>query len=357
MLIPHDAVGGHTLCIQRLAAAAGIESRIFVDTITGEEPAEVHHFGAYPEVATPEDVLVYQLAVASPMVDLLCSRDEPLVVNYHNITPPAAFSAWDYVSVLDQTRAREELARLAGRASGGLAASRYNEEEMIGAGYRRTAVLPVLLDLGNGDHSVDDAAMRRLAALKEAGGSDWLFVGRLAPNKGQDRLIRALYVHRKLYDPNARLHLVGREVSPAYARAVRSYADLLGLDGCVEMVAELTGPELRAYYRSADIYVCLSEHEGFGAPLLEAFDAGLPVVAYAAGAIPEILGAAGLSLASTRPTVVAATVERVLRDVGLQRSLVERGRKRLQEIDVPGARDRTVTTLLDLAGRSEPART
>ncbi len=351
MLIANDAVGGHTLDVQRLARAAGLASKIFVDTINGEEPAEVHHFSAYADLAGPGDVLVYQLAVASPMVEMLCSRDEPLVVNYHNITPPDAFAPWDYVAVLDQTRARDELVRLATRASGGLAASHFNEAELIDAGYRHTAVLPVLLDLGRNDEQVDTPTMEHLTLLKKAGGSDWLFVGRLAPNKGQDRLIRALYVHRKLYDPDARLHLVGREVSPAYAEAIRRYVDVLGLAGCIEIVADLTAAELSAYYRSADVYVCLSEHEGFGAPLLEAFDASLPVVAYAAGVIPEMLGPAGMRLGSAAPTDVATAIARLLRDERLRASLIARGHERLREIDMPGARDRTLSTLLSLASR------
>ncbi len=351
MLMPRDAVGGHTLAIQEMAVAAGYDSRIFVDTTSGAEPAEVCHFTSYPEIAASDDILIYQLAVASPMVEMLLRREEPLVVNYHNITPAAAFSNWDYVSVLDQTRARDELIQLAKRASGGLAVSRFNESELVGAGYQRTAVLPVLSIESASETPVDSRTASRLSSLKASGGSDWLFVGRLAPNKRQDLLLQALFAYQKLYDPLARLHLVGRGASPAYASAIGVYADRLGIGDSTDLPGEVSDAELSAYYQNADVFVCLSEHEGFGAPLLEALEAELPVIAYAAGAIPEMLAGSGILLRSQAPVEVASAVSRVLSDGALRDELANRGRSRLRELNLVHARESTLSTLLELAGR------
>ena len=144
-----------------------------------------------------------------------------------------------------------------------------------------------------------------------------LFVGRLSPNKCHERLVEALWVYRRLYDPDARLHLVGPTVTPEYAEAVFAFADELGLADAVRHAEGLTGAELAAWYGDADVFVCLSEHEGFCIPLLEAMRADTPIVALDAGAVGETLADAGLLLEEARPATVAAAVHRIRQDDGL----------------------------------------
>ena len=114
------------------------------------------------------------------------------------------------------------------------------------------------------------ALARRLAAQKERGGADLLFVGKVSPHKGQHDLVKALAAYRRLYDPEARLHLVGGAISDEYRTAVERFADELGLLDAVEIAGSVTHEELIAYYAAADAFVCLSNHEGFCVPLLEA---------------------------------------------------------------------------------------
>ena len=119
-------------------------------------------------------------------------------------------------------------------------------------------------------------------------------------------------------------------MTTAYAEAVFAFADELGLSPAMRHGEDLTDAQLAAWYADADVFVCLSEHEGFCIPLLEAMQAGLPIVAFAAGAVPETLGDAGLLLDAKRPSVVAAAVDRVRRDTVLSERLVDAGHRRLE---------------------------
>src|SRR5207248_3376126 len=164
--------------------------------------------------------------------------------------------------------------------------------------------------------------------------------GRLAPNKAQHDLIKALAAYRRLYDPRARLHLVGTSSSESYRTALVAYADALDLVDAVEFTGSVSDGELAAHYRAADVFVCVSEHEGFCVPLLEAMHHRLPIVAYAAAAVPETLGDGGLLLNSKDPYTVAAAVQRVVSDADLRAQLVAAGTRRLHDFDLDRSREK-----------------
>jgi len=150
---------------------------------------------------------------------LLLERPEPLVLDYHNVTPPRFFQGWDQGTVSQLVVAREELSRLCPRAALGLADSAYNQRDLVAAGCPRTAVLPVLVDLQRCVEAPDPAVSASLARASADGIPDWLFIGRLVPSKAQHRLVMALWAHHQLYGP-ARLHLIGSSGCDGYADAL-----------------------------------------------------------------------------------------------------------------------------------------
>jgi L-malate glycosyltransferase len=234
---------------------------------------------------------------------------------------------------------------MAERAELGIAVSRFNERELVDAGFARTAVAPVLVDLDHMVREVDAAAEARLRDAKSGGGADLLFVGRIAPNKAQHDLVKALAVYRRTYDPDARLHLVGASSSEAYSDAVKAYVARLGLEDAVNLTGPVPSGVLAAHYRTADVFVCLSEHEGFCVPLLEAMHNHVPIVAFAAAAVPETVAGAAVLLDDKSPAMVAAAVHRVQTDPVLRDQLVAAGATRLAEFTLPRARERFAEAL------------
>jgi glycosyltransferase involved in cell wall biosynthesis len=286
------------------------------------------------------------------MAEWLLGRQEALVVDYHNITRPELQEDWDPEPARRSTQALGQLRRLAPRAALGIADSAFNEGDLRAAGCRRTAVVPVLVDLARLDEVPDPLVERRLAARREGGGADWLFVGRVVSSKAPHDLVKALWAYRRLYDPAARLHLVGSTPSRPYLVALRRFAAQLGLSDAVRVAGEVSDAALAAYYRAADVLVCTSRHEGFGIPLIEAMAAGVPVVALATSAVPDTVGPAGILVDRPEPALVAAAVARVLGDGELRRRLVEAGRARaaLHRLDVSGPH--AVEILASVAGRA-----
>ena len=216
------------------------------------------------------------------------------MLQYHNVTPAHFFAPFDPALFRLARLGRQELATLAGRVDLALGDSEYNRRELETLGFGPTGVFPIAVSWDR------ITAAPRLPALEEVLGDgllNFLFVGRIAPNKkieDHPAARRALQALRERGLPVPLRRPVRRR--PALPR------DAAGDDRCsTEMpkerflfVGEVTDDELAAYYRTADVYISLSEHEGFCVPLIEAMAADVPVLAYAAGAVPDTLGGAGV---------------------------------------------------------------
>jgi glycosyltransferase involved in cell wall biosynthesis len=328
---PRDAIGNHTLQVQDVLRGLGLASEIYV---ADARPEVAHLSRPYRDLGEAADTwLLYQSSTGSPMADWLLGRPEPKLVNYHNITPASVFAPWEPHVGVELQAGRRQLADLAAVTELAVADSTYNERELIALGYRKTTVVPILLDTSTFDHAVDEAALDRLRA-EAAGGATWLFVGRIAPNKAQHDLVKAFAVYRRVYDDRARLRLVGGASSHRYLTALQAYVDELGLAHAVDLPGDVPDGVLGAHYRAADVYVSASDHEGFGVPLVEAMYHGVPVVAYGSTAVPETLGDGGLCLADKSPSALATAVHRVCRDAAVRAALVAAGHRRVAQFDL-----------------------
>ena len=349
-LNPHDATGTHTLLLRDILRAAGWPSEIFAEAIHDDLAAEAYKHWTYPQHAAEGDVCIYQFSTSSAVAGFLAERAEPLIVDFHNFTGPEHFAGWEPHTEERAARAHDELVRLAPRAVLGLADSSFNEQCLRQAGYGRTAVIPVLVDYHRVATPPEARVAAELAEAKRDGGDDLLFVGRVVPSKGQHELVKALWAYRRLYDPRARLHLVGGTSSFAYLKALRGFVHELGLTGAVRITGDVSEAALAAYFGAADVYLSLSAHEGFGVPLIEAMAAGVPVVARRVGAVAETVGEAALLLGASDPLYVAAAVHRVRTDRALRHQLVEAGRRRVPQLSLDAVAPHVVTAIAQVVG-------
>ena len=212
-------------------------------------------------------------------------------------------------------------------------------------------MVPPFVDVATSDPQ--PATSRDLGAARDDRPTTWLFVGKLLPHKAAHDLVRALAAYRRAYDPRARLVLVGGHPVASYAKAVRDYARSLGLADAVVMMGAASADDLAFAYATADVFVCLSEHEGFCFPLLEAMSNGLPVVAFAAGAVPDTLGNAGILLRDKSGPSVAAAAHRVVTDEALRARLVAEGHTRLRAFDLRRTKERFVDEIRGALRREE----
>jgi glycosyltransferase involved in cell wall biosynthesis len=342
MLHRDDAVGRHTLRLRDVMVARGIDSRIYVEMVDPETQAETTLFGSYADEAQRGDVLLYQFATASGIAPWLVDRRETLVVNYHNVTPPEYYAAWNNPMARHQLRAMHERANLAQRTSLGIAVSAFNEAELRTAGYGRTAVVPPAAIAPTSSISA------RGSTQPSGSGARWICVGRVAPNKGIELALMALLVARLHHDPATTLQVVGRPVVPAYSRALERFVDELGIRDAVTFRGGISDEDLLVAMDASDVLIMASRHEGFGVPVIEAMTMALPVVANQEGALPEIVGDAGLLVDATDPYALADAAARAAGDGELRRSLMEAGSKRVKEFDLAKAGDRAVDLVVAL---------
>ncbi len=346
VLAAGDAIGNHVVRVRDTLREAGYHSEIFADDI---HPPVRHLARHYRQFDLPAGGsapwLLYHLSTGSPMASWLSRSPAPVAVDYHNITPARYFGRWMPEAGARARQARSELRMLAPKCRLSFAHSGYSAAELEADGYRDAAVVPLLIDFSDYDAPADPDARARLQRLAARGGARWLFVGRFVASKGQHDLIAAFATFRRLFDPRARLALVGDWTLGAYVRDLERMVTDLGLEEAVELPGVLTFPQLLAEYRAASVYVSLSEHEGFCVPVLEAMHFGVPVVALARSAVPETVGDGALLLESKDPVVVAAGVHRVLTDAPLREALVTAGRCRVEHFSLANSRRRLLEVI------------
>jgi glycosyltransferase involved in cell wall biosynthesis len=331
----HDAIGNHVQQARQVLRQAGYQSDVWAERIDPRLAAEARPYGQ--RRSRPGDVLIFHQSTDAPdMAEWLkatATGGTRLVFNYHNITPAGYFARWEPAIATRQLRARQQLVDLASVASLSIAVSEYNRRELVAAGYQQTAVCPLLLDL-------DPYAPAAQRPGPRTTGGRWLFVGRLAPNKCQHDVIAAFAVYRRCHDPAARLTLIGNPSSPSYLQAMLHLVDSLGLGEAVAWRADVAFGDLLRAYRDADVLVCLSEHEGFCVPLVEAMALGLPVVAFRAGAVADTVGDGGRVIETKEPTAVAAAVASVLGDATGWARLAAAGQARSEAFRGPVVAER-----------------
>lgn len=345
-LASRDAVGVHTLALTEGLRAAGFESDIFYGNCTPDMARQgrpLSHLGR----AGRDRWLLYQCSIGSPVYDVLSTRDEPKMVNYHNITPAPLLEAWEPKIGYETSLGRSQLERLAPESRMAVADSAFNEEELVAAGFKNTAVVPLLIDMTSAGAPPDPATAARLARAKEDGGPDLLYVGKISPHKAPHDLVKMLVVYRRLYHPRARLHLVGSDFGDRYRPALEAFIADVGLSEAVTVTGSVDAAALEAYYRAADVYVSASDHEGFCVPIVEAMGHGVPVVAYGVAAVPGTVGPAGIVLPSKEPLRLAAAVARVVEDERLRTALKTAAATWVENFSLERSRARFVSLIRD----------
>lgn len=319
-----DAIGNDALAIRRLLREWGYPSDIYAQHVHTKLRSEAILYSHYRKVSSRENVLIFHFSIGSEVTSFVTGLPDRKIMVYHNITPDHFFVGINSRVADRCRRGRLELARLAPFIHLALGVSEFNRRELEDLGFRRTGVLPILLDPEGYAAEPSPTVLRRLGS-----GTTILHVGRIVPNKRIEDLVKTLYFYRRL-DPESRLVLVGTDVDMEnYASALVQMADHLGLSEQVCFAGQVPVEELVAYYRAASCYLCLSEHEGFCVPILEAMHFDLPVVAYAATGVPSTLGDAGILVHEKDFPVIAELIHRVVHDAGLRKAVIAGQRRRL----------------------------
>ena len=293
----------------------------------------------------PEDTLILHYSMGSEVFDQLAKLRCRRVLVYHNVTPPEFFSGINPHAAAAARLGRRKLADLAPRIDLAIGVSDYNTRELEAAGFTPAVTVPILIDWSRFAVAPDQAVLNAWSG-PDSSGTKLLFVGRISPNKRQDELIRMLAYYRACIDPAAQLHLVGAfRDQPQYHQRLQALVRALDLQAGVSLTGPVSLSELVAYYRCASVFVSLSEHEGFGIPLLEAMYHRVPVVALDRAAVGETVGGAGVLLRDKDLAATAEACALVVERDDLRASLVAAGLRRVEDFSADRVAERTRAVL------------
>jgi L-malate glycosyltransferase len=314
-----DAIGHQVLGIQRVLVAAGYESEIFVETADPRLEDRTIDYRELVGYARPSDVLIHHFSIGSRASRTAFALAGRMVLVYHNITPPEYFLGIHKDLVKLCFRGRRELTAYVDRCELALGVSEYNRRELEQLGFPETGVLAVVPDFTH----LAVAPDRVLAAGFDDEWTNVLFVGRVIPNKKFEDVIRAFHAYRTRHNPRSRLILVGSYSGfERYLAMLQTLIARLGTSD-VHFLGQVSNEELTALYDVADLFVCASEHEGFCVPIVEAFHKRVPVLAYAATAVPATMDGGGVLYETKDPFEVARLMDAVADDARIEAGVLE----------------------------------
>lgn len=323
-----DAIGDSARRVRDMLRAAGHDADVYALTIDDGLRDDVRPFG--DDAARRGDLTIFHYALPSPMTAAFASLPHARVLQYHNITPARFFAPYDPGRFRLAVLGRQDLATLVGHVDLALGDSEYNRRELEAMGFSSTGVMPIAVNTMRWANAPTRPA---LARVLDDGLANILFVGRIVPNKKIDDHIRLAEHYKRYVDSSYRFIFVGR-----YDAVPRYYAAIRALINEYDMPSErfwFTGnipvEDLATYYRMASAYVSLSEHEGFCVPLIEAMATDVPILAYAAAAVPETMGSSGIQFAPKDLEYAAEVLGLLVYDDDLRSAVLAGQRRRLAD--------------------------
>ena len=318
-----DAISNEACAIRDLLRQEGFESEIFAERRDARMAQSAKLFDEFKPGS--DDGLFYHHSIGSEITSFARVHQGPKCLIYHNITPAEYFSPFrpGFAWLLEEGRAT--LGSLAQYFPTSVGDSAFNAAALAAYGFQNPGVLPIIIDPDKWNIAPDEPLMKRL----QDGRRNLIFVGRIAPNKKQDRLVEAFSHYRKL-DPDSRLILVGEgRLSDPFLHHLREIIRRLDLDAHVEFTGLVDDSALLAYYRTAHLYWSFSEHEGFAAPVVESMWFDVPVLALNAGAVPETISSdAALFEVDDPMSDVALRAHQLVNDPGIRQVFIDTQRRR-----------------------------
>ncbi|EMJ91122.1 glycosyltransferase family 4 protein [Leptospira alstonii] len=336
---PGDAISNQMLEIRNYLRDLEYKGDIFSENIGASKLPFVKKYKTYGK--SSKDILFYHHSIHSGVFDFLRSFRSPRILIYHNVTPHHFFESYDLKMSYLLKKGREDLKKMKERFDFVFAVSKFNQKELEELEFQNVGILPITYQLSENFPKIE----RSNSAVKKI-----LFVGRITPNKKQDDLIRLAYAYKSMISDRFQFYLAGfssRELY-LYREELERMLDFYDLRKNVLITGFLSDVELNNLYQEADVFVSMSEHEGFCVPLIEAMVHRIPILAYSGGAVPETLNGAGIIFTEKKFPDLAILLDKILTDVPFQNQILTSQDLRLKEFkktDSKSVLKKTIETL------------
>jgi len=337
-----DAVGNDTIAIDSIIKELGYDTKIYAENIDHRiAKGLVKNVKRMPELQK-HDVVIYHLSTGTVLNEQLSSFNCRKLIVYHNITPPHFFKGYSQVSEVLCSEGIKGVQRLREVAEYCWADSAYNRKELLNYGYKcNIDIIPIVIPF-------DNYAKRPKQLIINKYRDDYVnivFVGRVVPNKKQEDIIKTFYYYKKYINFKSRLFLVGSYYGmEKYYEKLRMYVQELKLSD-VHFTGQIKFNELLSYYHLADVFLCMSEHEGFCIPLIEAMYFGIPIIAYDDTGVRDTLNGAGFRLETKDCIIAAEMIDQVVSKKEIKKYLIDMQNKRLEEFSYELTKNKIISCL------------
>ncbi len=323
-----DAVSNDTIALKQAICELGYKTAIYAENIDPRLPKGVAYSINKIPVMDSNDIIIYHLSTGTDLnykiVEYKCKK----IIIYHNITPPEYFRGYSNEAFLLSTEGLKATKYLADKVDYCLSDSFYNKKILLDMNYKCSIdVLPILIPF----EDYRKTPNKKIIEAYNNSAINIIFTGRIAPNKKHEDIVNSFYYYKNYVNPNSRLFLIGSYLgTEKYYQKLKSYVAALRLSDVI-FTGHIDFDEIIAYYKIADVFLCMSEHEGFCVPLVEAMYHNVPIIAYDSSAIADTLGGSGILLQGKNPMMISEMINKLINDTNLRKTVVMNQKKRLND--------------------------
>jgi glycosyltransferase involved in cell wall biosynthesis len=322
-----DAIGNEALEIRNFLREQGHHSEIFALFYHPRYADQIINYLEYDRYSSAENIIIFHFSIGSPVTKKFLRALDKKVIIYHNITPFEFFLDYHRVLAKDCYKGRIELKNLADKVDLALGDSAYNEGELKEAGFPNTGVLPLVMNF----EKFEKETVPVLKEIFADGKTNILFVGRVIPNKMVEDVIKTFYLYQEYFNANSRLFIVGEYRGfERYYSAIQNLISQLEIKN-IHFTGHVPDDELISYFKLSHLYLHMSEHEGFCAPIPESFYLDIPVIAFNAGAVQETMNDGGVLMKQKNLLQAAALMDQILTDSRLKEKILRSQQEALRK--------------------------
>ena len=323
----HDGASKFVQKLDGMFQKLGYETAIFAHKLDARIKNE--HIRTMEQFdGTAEDIVIYHMTTGTSFNKWVAKYPHRIVLYYHNITPAKFFFGNAWGSWLKCIQGRRQLKGVVKNTFYAWGASEYSCAELRELGLTEAKPLAAIVEP---EKFLERPVVQTIQDKYTDGKLNLLIVGRGVPHKKQDEAIEIVRYYKEHINSDVRLIIVGN-MKPSFEKKLHHMVENYHMQNDVVFAGSVSNDELCSWYRVADALLCLSEHEGFCVPLVEAMVFDKPVFAYAVAAVPETVGQAGILLQNKSPQYAAELIRDTLASKEkLQQLGIER-KKRLQEL-------------------------
>jgi glycosyltransferase involved in cell wall biosynthesis len=325
-----DAISNNVLLLDKTFKTIGINSSIYAINIGKNLYGKnIFQYDKFPELNT-KDILIYHLCehgkINADIKKMKCKK----IAIYHNTTPAHFFTNFSQELCKNQVESILEIQSLNNSFDWCIADSEFNKQDLVKFGYNaeKITVIPILLDYEDYKKTPDKKTIEKY----NDGYINLIFVGRVVPNKKYEDIIRIYAWYKKHINIKSRLILIGSLWEDDYINKLKLYVNTLELQDVI-FTGKISFQEILAFYTTADIFLCMSEHEGFCVPLVEAMMFDIPIVAYESTAVPYTLNGSGILVDEKNPVLVSKVIDRIVSDDEIRDEIIKKQQERLKDFN------------------------